>query len=155
MRSDSTESSMPDASTERITSSRRGPWVPDLMAPLVAALPIGVVLLSSDGSIVYANDAARPLWANAHACAAPSQLDDIVARALLAGVVVRDQDIVVESTLPNHGRRWSCREHLRVSATPLCRARHAMDGLLVTLEDVTARKELEHVRPMIESMVRL
>jgi len=155
MRSDSTEARISDTSTERITSSSRDPWAPGLMETLVAELPIGVVLLSSDGSIVYANDAARPLWANAHACAAPSPLDDIVARALLAGVVIRDQDIIVESSNPAHRRRWSCRQHLRVSATPLCRLRHAMDGLLVTLDDVTARKEMEEARPVMDTLVRL
>jgi hypothetical protein len=126
-----------------------------VIAALVAGLPIGIVLLSTDGSVVYASDAARPLWAKAHASAAPSLLDAIVANALLAGAVVRDQEITVDSLAASHGRGWRGRQHLVVNATPLCQSLHEMDGLLVTLEDVTAAKELAHVRPVIDSLVRL
>ena len=155
MLSNSTERSMPDQSTGRRTSPRREPWTPGVTAALVAGLPIGIVLLSTDGSVIFASDAARPLWAKAHASAAPSVLDAIVANALLAGAVVRDQEITVDSLPANRKGGWRGRQHLVVNATPLCHALHEMDGLLLTLEDVTAAKELAHVRPVIDSLVRL
>jgi PAS domain-containing protein len=169
MRTPPTECSMAAASAERRpepaparltvqdpgTCWPRNPFTPAMVAALVATLPIGVVLLSMDGSVVYANDAARPLWTNAHACAAPAPLDAIIARALLAGVVVRDEELAIDPVVARRDHHWICGQHLVVSATPLSRAQHEMDGLLVTLEDVTARKEMAHLRPMIESLVRL
>ena len=151
MRSETTECLTPAA--ER--SPTRIPWTPGVIEALVATLPVGIVLLSMDGSVVYANDAARPLWTNAHASEARPALDNIIARALLAQIEVRDQEITLDPCLFGHDRDWIHGRHLLVSATPLCRARDDMDGLLVTIEDVTARKEMELAQPMFESLARL
>jgi PAS domain-containing protein len=166
MRSETADRLTPDTSrgsrsaphSATVTADRspaRMLWTPGVIAALVATLPIGVVLLSMDGSVVYANDAAWPLWTNAHTSASGAALDNIIARALLAQIVVRDQEITVDPCLPGHDRDWIHGHHLQVSATPLCRARDEMDGLLVTIEDVTARTEMERVRPMFESLARL
>ena len=45
--------------------------------------------------------------------------------------------------------------HYLVNATPLGIAREEVDGLLITVEDITARVEMERFRPMIESIARL
>lgn len=155
---DTSRGSRPDPQSATLTaegSPTRMLWTPGVIAALVATLPIGIVLLSMNGSVVYANDAARPLWTNAHASSARGALDNIIGHALLAQVVLRDQELTVDPCLPDHGCDRLHGHHLLVSATPLCRARDEMDGLLVIIEDVTAQHEMERVLPMLESLARL
>jgi PAS domain-containing protein len=130
-------------------------WTPAMVEALVATLPIGLVVLAKDGSLVYANDAARPFWAEAHTAAAPSAFDAIVARALLAREVVRGEAITLESRVAARGSERTAQRHYLVSVTPLYVAPYEVDGLLITIEDITARTKLERFRPMIESLVRL
>jgi len=130
-------------------------WTPALVEALITTVPIGIVVLAKDGSLVYANDAARPFWSEAHTAAAPSAFDAIVARALLAREVVRGEAITLDPRVSARGREWVVGRHYLVNATPLCIARDGVDGLLITVEDITARTEMERVRPMIESIARL
>jgi hypothetical protein len=130
-------------------------WTPALVEALITTLPIGLVVLAKDGSLVYANDAARPFWSEAHTAAAPSAFDAIVARALLAGEVVRGKAITLDTRVSARGRGWMVQRHYLVNATPFGIAREEVDGLLITVEDVTARAEMERFRPMIESIARL
>lgn len=126
-----------------------------MVEALITTLPVGLVVLAKDGSLVYANGAARPFLAEAHAAAAPSAFDALVARALLAGEVVRGRAISFGPRTSARGPAWTVGRHYLVNATPLCVAGDEVDGLLITVEDVTARKELERFRPMIESIARL
>jgi PAS domain-containing protein len=130
-------------------------WTPDLIQALVTTLPIGLVVLAKDGSLVYANDAARPFWSEAHTAAAQSAFDAIIARALLAHEVVRGQVITLDPLAPTRGRELMMKRHYLVNGTPLSIAREEADGLLITVEDITARTEMERFRPMIESIARL
>lgn len=130
-------------------------WTPAMVEALVATLPIGLVVLAKDGSLVYANDAARPFWAEAHAAAAPSAFDAIIARALLAREVVRGEAIALEPRASERGSERTAERHYLVNVTPLYVTPNEVDGLLITVEDITSRTEMERFRPMIESLARL
>jgi hypothetical protein len=136
-------------------TTRRLHWTPAMVEALITTLPIGLVVLAKDGSLVYANDAVRPFWSEAHSAAAPSAFDAIVARALLAREVVRGEAITLDPRVSARGREWVVGRHYLVNATPLGIDREEVDGLLITVEDITARVEMERVRPMIESIARL
>jgi nitrogen fixation/metabolism regulation signal transduction histidine kinase len=150
-----------DAPVDSLADSSTGPatphlqWTPALIEALVTTLPIGLVVLAKDGSLVYANDAARPFWSEAHTAAAQSAFDAIIARALLAHEVVRGIVITLDPLVPARARDLSVRRHYLVNGTPLSIAREEGDGLLITVEDITARTEMERFRPMIESIARL
>ena len=157
--------------TPRETSRPRGPvstvdvaWhsteppvagTPAIITTLMLHLPVGVLLLARDGALTYANVAARRFWAAAHASAASGDFDAIVTRALLAGEAVRDQEITLDASCCDEGRDWLRGRRFIVNATPLSSARDGMDGLVMTVEDVTARSEMERFRPLLESMARL
>ncbi len=130
-------------------------WTPALVEALITTLPIGLIVLAKDGSLVYANDAARPFWSEAHTAAAPSAFDAIVARALFAREVVRDEAITLDARVSARGRERIVGCHYLVNATPLSMARDEVDGLLITVEDITARTSMERFRPMLESISRL
>lgn len=142
-----------DSRTEATTPRLR--WTPAMIEALISTLPIGLVVLAKDGSLVYANEAARPFWSEAHAAAAPSAFDAIVARSLLAGEVVRGEAITLDRRVSARGRDRMVGRHYLVNATPLYVAPEEVDGLLITVEDITARTEMERFRPMIESIARL
>jgi nitrogen fixation/metabolism regulation signal transduction histidine kinase len=129
--------------------------IPGFIATLMVGLPVGVLLLATDGALTYANDAARDFWATAHAGSASADFDAIVTRALLAGEIVRGEQITLNTR--NHRERhdWLRWRHFLVNATPLSVARDGMDGIVMTVEDVTARTEMDRFRPMIESLARL
>lgn len=142
-----------DSRTEATTP--RLHWTPAMVEALIATLPIGLVVLAKDGSLVYANEAALPFWSEAHTAAAPSAFDAIVARALLAREVVQGEAITLDPHASTRGRERMVGRHYLVNATPLYVAPEEVDGLLITVEDITARTEMERFRPMIESIARL
>jgi len=146
-----------DAVADRRTegTTPRLSWTPAMIEALITTLPIGLVVLAKDGSLVYANDAARPFWAEAHAAAAPSAFDAIVARALLAREVVRDEAITLDPRISAPGHERMVGRHYLVNATPLYVGPEEVDGLLITVQDITARTAMERFRPMIESIARL
>ena len=126
-----------------------------LITTLILHLPVGVLLLAMDGKLTYANVAARDFWSAVHASGASAQVDAIVTRALLAGETVRDQEITLDAIGPQVGSEWLRGRRFKVNATPLSEARDGMDGLAMTVEDVTALREMERFRPLIESIARL
>lgn len=142
-----------DSPVEATTSHLQ--WTPALVEALVTTLPIGLVVLAKDGSLVYANDAARPFWSEAHTAAAQSAFDAFVARALLAREVVRGMVITLDPRAPAGGREWMTGRHYLLNGTPLSIAREKADGLLITVEDITAQTVMKRFRPMIESIARL
>ncbi len=148
----------PSAPSVAVTNDSTEPPVagtPAIITALLLHLPVGVLLLAKDGALTYANDAARHFWSAAHASAASADLDAIVTRALLAGETVRGQEITLGAGSPLESRDWLRGRRFCVNATPLSGARDGMDGLVMTVEDVTARSEMERFRPMIESIARL
>ena len=128
---------------------------PAIITTLLLHLPVGVLLLGRDGALTYANLAARRFWSAVHASAASGKFDAIVTRALLAGETVREQEITLDASTDHERRDWLGGRRFIVNATPLAGARDGMDGLIMTVEDVTARSEMERFRPLIESIARL
>jgi PAS domain-containing protein len=128
---------------------------PAIIATLMLRLPVGVLLLAMDGALTYANDAARDFWSAAHAGAASADFDAIVTRALLAGEIVNGQELTLDRQSHHKRRDWLRGRHFIVNATPLIAARDGIDGVVMTVEDVTGRTEMERFRPMIESLARL
>jgi hypothetical protein len=125
-----------------------------LLAALVPTLHIGVMLFAADGTLEYANDAALPLRDDVHNACAPSPLDAIVTRGLLAGETAHDVEVVCGGWLNDHGE-WRPSRDVLVNATLIPSVSAEGNGLLVTLEDVTARRELERLRPMLQTLGRL
>jgi PAS domain S-box-containing protein len=125
---------------------------------LLAQLPVGVVVASGKGRIVvtYENDAARRILPSDSASvdrttpdgARYQKVEWAMARALLLGEVVRDEEI--DFVLPDGTHRW-----LSVSATPIRTDPDRIDGAVVTFADVTAVKQAAAWQPVIESLYRL
>lgn len=64
-------------------------------------------------------------------------------------------EVTLDASCCDEGRDWLRGRRFIVNATPLSSARDGMDGLVMTVEDVTARSEMERFRPLLESMARL
>ena len=111
-------------------------------------------MFAADGLLEYTNEAALPLWAAAHASGTPSPLDAIVGRGLLAGEVSRDVVIGCGGHFGSDGE-WQRPCDIVVNAIPLHAATDGVNGLLMTMEDVTVRRETERLRPMLETLGRL
>ena len=131
---------------------RPTPRVADaVLTALLAQLPVGVVIADAAGRQLHANDAARRLRRSADAgrAAAPSAAVDLaLARALLTGEVVRDEE--VEYRDADGRRRW-----LRVSATPVRGAAGEVEVGVLTFDDVTAERCADAWRPAVEALARL
>jgi PAS domain-containing protein len=112
---------------------------------LLQQLPVGVVIANGKGRIVliYENEIAQRIRTSD-----PQQIEWPVARALLLGEVIRDEEI--EITMSDGTRRW-----LSVSGTPIRSTAGKVDGAVVTFADVTAVREAGAWRPVIESLQRL
>ena len=112
---------------------------------LLEQLPVGVVVANGKGRIVilYENELAQRIRVSD-----PTKAEWPLARALLLGEVVRDEEI--EVVMSDGKRRW-----LSVSATPIRTDGIAPDGAVVTFVDVTATKQAAAWGPVIESLHRL
>ena len=149
---------MLETTADRTTSVQRDP----VLSALLAQLPVGVVIAARDGTIELVNDVARTLFAEHRrtnppepwvACAvdASEALDPIhwvIARVLLTGEVIRDEEIEF----------LDCRDEWRtlsVSGTPLEDVRGEITSALVTFVDVTATKRAREWEPLIRAISRL
>ena len=112
---------------------------------LLEQLPIGVVVANGKGRIVilYENEIAQRIRTSD-----PAKAEWPMARALLLGEAVRDEEIDV--FMSDGTRRW-----LSVSATPIRTTPDRVDGAVVTFADVTAAKQSAAWGPVIESLYRL
>ena len=112
---------------------------------LLEQLPVGVVVANGRGRIVilYENELAQRIRISN-----PAKAEWPMARALLLGEVVRDEEIDV--VMSDGTRRW-----LSVSATPINTDADGPDGAVVTFVDVTAKKQAAAWGPVIESLHRL
>jgi PAS domain-containing protein len=112
---------------------------------LLEQLPVGVVVANAEGPVrvVYENELAQRIRMSDSAKA-----EWPMARALLLGEVVRDEEINVAMT--DGTRRW-----LSVSATPIRMEGDLIEGAVVTFVDVTASKQAAAWQPVIESLQRL
>lgn len=116
-----------------------------VLRALVEQLPVGVIVANGKGKIViiYENELAQRIRASDAAKA-----EWPVARALLLGEVVRNEEIDVVLT---DGTRRS----LSVNATPIRSVPDRIDGAVVTFVDVTAAKQVAAWQPVIESLYQL
>ena len=112
---------------------------------LLEQLPVGVVVANGKGRIVilYENEIAQRIREGD-----PAKAEWPMARALLLGEVVRDEEIDV--VMSDGTRRW-----LSVCATPIRTDANGPDGAVVTFVDVTANKQAAAWGPVIESLHRL
>jgi PAS domain S-box-containing protein len=150
------------AQPPRVAEARLGPSV---LHALLAQIPVGVLVTDRKGRIVYENDFARNVLANGatiervsadgagysgfHRDGSPYQkMEWPMARALLLGEVVRDEEIDFLS--PDGSRRW-----LSVSASPVRVVPSRIDAVVATCTDVTSLKRAASWQPIIESLQRL
>ena len=135
-------SSAPSIVTGAATSARLE-WA--VLHALLEQLPIGIVVANGHGPVrvIHENEQARQIRLND-----PAKAEWAMARALLLGEVIRDEEIDVVTS--DGTRRW-----LSVSATPIRTAGHLIDGAVVTFLDVTAAKQVSAWQPIIESLYRL
>ena len=124
-------------------ASARMEWA--VLHALLEQLPIGIVVANGQGSVrvIHENERAQQIRLSDAAKA-----EWPVARALLLGEVIRDEEIDV--VMSDGTRHW-----LSVSATPIRAAGGVVDGAVVTFADVTAAKQAAAWQPIIESLYRL
>jgi PAS domain S-box-containing protein len=131
---------------------------PAALRALLTQLPVGVLFYDRRGQLTYANDAARRLlerYSRPGAddeTATSSPLRDrtqwALTCALLLGETVRDEEL--ELTRPEGRRAW-----LSLSVTPLRDVAGEVEAAVLTITDVTGRKQSERWQPVIESLARL
>lgn len=116
-----------------------------ILDALLSQLPVGVVIANGKGRVVviYENELAERIRLSDAAKA-----EWPMARALLLGEVIRDEEIDI--VMADGTRRW-----LKVSATPIRSEGNSIDGAVVTFADVTAAKQAAAWGPIIESLQRL
>ena len=133
-----------------------------VLSTLLAQLPVGVVIATSDGDFELVNEVARNLFAEhrrtnpaepwvARPGAATDALEPIhwvIARILLTGELIRDEEI----EFLDRRDEWRT---LRVSGTALEDARGDITGALVTFVDVTAVNRAKEWEPLIRAISRL
>jgi PAS domain-containing protein len=116
-----------------------------ILHALLEQLPVGVVVANGKGRIVilYENEVAQRIRVSN-----PAKAEWPMARALLLGEVVRDEEIDV--VMSDGTRRW-----LSVSATPIRTDANGPDGAVVTFVDITAVRQAPSWGPVIESLRHL
>lgn len=133
---------VPPATPPSATESRLA-WA--VLHALLEQLPVGVVVANAHGPVrvVHENEVAQRIRLSDGAKA-----EWPMARALLLGEVVRDEEINV--AMSDGTRRW-----LSVSATPIRLGGDLVEAAVVTFVDVTAVKQADAWRPVVESLYRL
>ena len=134
------------------------PFSDRALAVLLAQTSDGVVLADRDGRFLYVNDIASRIFADCverrdsadaqRRGGPPEWIDGAIARTLLTGEHVRDEEI--SSRSGNGEERW-----LRVSASPVRGASGAIESAIVTITDVTAQKSADGFAPILRSLARL
>ena len=134
--------SEPSGSSDAAANARME-WA--VLHALLEQLPVGIVIANGQGSVrvIHENERAQQIRLSDAAKA-----EWPVARALLLGEVIRDEEIDV--VMSDGTRRW-----LSVSATPVRSPGGLVDGAVVTFADVTAVKRVAEWQPIIESLYRL
>jgi PAS domain-containing protein len=149
---------MLEATTARTTATPRDP----VLSTLLAQVPVGVVIATRDGELELVNEVARTLLAehrrmkppepwvvrSVDASDAVDPIHWVVARVLLTGELIRDEEIEF----------LDCRDEWRtlsVSATPLEDAGGEITNALVTFVDVTATRRAREWEPLIRAISRL
>ena len=129
-----------------------------VLAALLEQLPIGVIVAAHDGRFEYVNPGARMFLEEHHRSrTTDASLDSpangfepvawIIARALLTGEVVRDEEIEYLA-----GNEWHT---VSVSATPLRDDAGEISRAVVTFSDVTARNRAHAWEPLVRSLSRM
>lgn len=128
-----------------LTPASEARLAPAVLNALLAQLPVGVMVADPKGGVMYDNEFAHRIVDGGLPY---DKAGWPLARALLLGEVVRDEEI--DFVLPDGTHRW-----LRVSATPIRTVADRIDGAVVTFADVTAVKQAAAWQPIIESLYRL
>lgn len=115
-----------------------------LIATLVDQLPVGVLVADREGNVELANDITRDLVARRPV----APIDWIIARVLLTGEMVRNEEVMF---LDEHDE-WRT---LSVCATPVREAPDVITHALVTFLDVTERNRGRDWEPVIRALSRL
>lgn len=116
-----------------------------MFGTLLAQLTTGVVVADRDGKLEIVNSAASALFADVRA---REPIDWIVARVLLTGEIVRDEEALY---LGVHNE-WRT---LSISATPLEDEPGHVTHAIVTFEDVTDRNRGREWEPVMRALSRL
>jgi PAS domain-containing protein len=119
----------------------------EALRALLAQLPVAVLLADRQGRIVYANAHARRASIVGRA-ALPEPVGWALARALLTGEVVRDEELELADA--SGAARWA-----GLSITPVANAAGEIETAVLTLVDLTDRKRREAWEPLVESLARL
>lgn len=150
-----------------ISETRSSPSIADLtsrpvMNALLEQLPVGVVVAGRDGQVEYVNAMACTLLderrrtpeTNAWRASPPKQspqldpINWIIARALLTGEIVRDEEIEFLDVQDE----W---RSLSVSATPVRDSAGEVELVIVSFADVTLRNRARDWEPVMRSLSRL
>jgi PAS domain-containing protein len=125
----------------RIADAHRVPT--EAIDELLEHLPVGVMVVDRDGSLVYSNGAARALRIERL-----ERLQWAITQALLTEDAVREDDI--EVVVAGQPRRFLSAQVMPVRAAGL-----GVNAAFVIVADVTARKRIAAWTPMIETLVNL
>jgi PAS domain-containing protein len=110
---------------------------------LIEQLPVSVLVADRDGRVVYANAAARQLGAGGH-----PPLRWALTRALLT------EDVVCEEAF-EFSEPTGPRGCFILTVSPVRSADGPVTGAVLTLADVTAKRQITHWEPIVESLMNL
>jgi PAS domain-containing protein len=116
---------------------------PAVIDDLLEHIPVGLMVVDANGTIVFANETARTLRIDRL-----EPLQWAITRALLTEDNVREDEIAVAPV--GEPRRW-----ISAHVIPIRVAKLGVKAAFVVLSDVTARTQMAAWTPMIESLVTL
>ena len=143
MSTETTDRHTDRSASDRTSANDASCFGPAALRALLEQVPLAVFMADRQGRLVYANETARRDMA-----ALPDIVGSLLGRALLIGEFVRNEEIALA------GAAGRCR-YASVSVTPLYGDGDAIDGAVLTMADVTARKRNESWEPLMESLARL
>jgi PAS domain-containing protein len=116
---------------------------PPVIDDLLEHIPVGLMVVDANGTMVFANVAARSLRIDRL-----EPLQWAITRALLTEDNVHEDEIAIAPL--GEPRRW-----ISARIVPVRVPKLGVNAAFVILSDVTARRQMAAWTPMIESLVRL
>ena len=116
---------------------------PAVIDDLLEHIPVGLMVVDANGTVVFANETARALRIDRL-----EPLHWAITRALLTEDNVREDEIAVSPV--GEPRRW-----ISAHIIPVRVAKLGVKAAFVVLSDVTARTQIAAWTPMIETLVAL
>ena len=127
------------AKAHRVTSA--------MVNVMIEELPVGLLMMDSDGEVLFANAAARELGTDTVA-----SLQGLAARALRNGRVVSEMVIVGSQAART---RLDSRRTLSVRAVPVRNGGASAHAVVVSVDDITAQARANAWEPAIASLMSL